>query len=99
MTVNKVTENEKLILSPEGMLDTANAQAFEDAIDEATAGTENLIIDFTKVEYISSSGLRVLLKAQKKMSSKNGTLILKNVSESVDEVLEVTGFKDILTIQ
>ena len=99
MTVNKITENEKLILSPEGMLDTANAPAFEDAVDSATAETENLIIDFTKVEYISSSGLRVLLKAQKKMSSKNGSLILKNVSETVDEVLDVTGFKDILTIQ
>ena len=59
---------------------------------------KNLILDFKKLEYISSAGLRVLLGAQKKMQ-KIGSMKLINVCEEVMEVFEMTGFADILVIE
>ena len=56
------------------------------------------MLDFEKVEYISSAGLRVLLTAHKSMSKKGGMKLI-NVSEDIMEILEVTGFNDILTIE
>ena len=56
------------------------------------------MLDFSKLEYISSAGLRVLLSAHKAMSSKGGMKVT-NVNEIVREVFEVTGFADILTIE
>ncbi|MGN1104993.1 MAG: STAS domain-containing protein, partial [Candidatus Coproplasma sp.] len=61
-------------------------------------GVKELIIDMKNLEYISSAGLRVLLKTQKAMRAK-GTMKLVNVGESVMEVFEITGFSDILTIE
>ena len=58
----------------------------------------DLVIDLTLLEYISSSGLRVLFSAQKAMNGK-GTMVVKNVSGLVMEVFEITGFKDVLTIE
>lgn len=97
MNITKRSGEEKYTLLPEGMIDTANAPTFEAAVEEAVSATKNLEIDFSKVEYISSSGLRVLLKAQKKMLSK-GQMVICNVNEAVREVFELTGFNNILTI-
>lgn len=97
MTITKVVDGEKITLSPEGMLDTANAPAFEAAMEEVLQATKNLTLDFAKVEYISSSGLRVLLKAQKKIGTV-GEMTLINVNQSVSEVFELTGFNSILNI-
>ena len=55
-------------------------------------------MDFEKLEYISSAGLRVLLSAQKTMN-KQGSMKLVNVNETIMEIFEVTGFSDILTIE
>lgn len=65
MTITKNNDGTKLTLIPEGMIDTVNSQSFDEEVDAALSETKNLVIDFSKVEYISSSGLRVLLKAQK----------------------------------
>ena len=59
---------------------------------------KELVLDFAKLEYISSAGLRVLLAAQKTMS-KQGSMKLIHVSDLVKEIFEVTGFVDILTIE
>ena len=59
---------------------------------------ESLVFDFTKLEYISSAGLRVLLSVQKIMN-KQGSMVVKNSSDEVKEIFEVTGFSDILTIE
>lgn len=61
-------------------------------------GLIQVTMDFEKLEYLSSAGLRVLLAAQKKMN-KQGEMVLRNVNETVMEVFEVTGFVDILTIE
>ena len=61
-------------------------------------GIESLVFDFENLEYISSAGLRVLLFAQKTMN-KQGSMVVKNCSEEIREIFEVTGFSDILTIE
>ena len=81
-----------------GRLDTITAPALEKTITESVVNTENLVLDFGGIEYISSAGLRVLLGAQKKMQ-KIGTMKVVNVCESVMEVFEMTGFADILVIE
>jgi len=88
----------KLTVALEGRLDTVTAPQLEGQLKEALGPVTELIIDAEKLEYISSAGLRVLLSAQKIMS-KQGSMVVKNVSEEVNEIFEVTGFSDILTIQ
>lgn len=97
MVITKSQNGDTLTLAPEGLLDTANAPAFEAEMEAATTATKDLVVDFAKVEYISSSGLRILLKAQKKMNG-GGSMRLTNVNDNVKEVFELTGFIDILTI-
>ena len=81
-----------------GRLDTITAPVLEKTLGDNIPGTKNLVLDMKGLEYISSAGLRVLLGAQKKMM-KNGTMKLVGVCEEVMEVLEMTGFADILTIE
>ena len=80
-----------------GRLDTTTAPDLDKTISEDIADTENLVLNFKKLEYISSAGLRVLLAAQKKMQ-KLGTMKVTNVCADVMEVFEMTGISDILTI-
>ena len=94
--VKRNAEETTLIVA--GRLDTTTAPALEKIINEDIEGTTSLILELSALEYISSAGLRVLLGAQKKMQ-KIGSMTLKNVREDVMDVLEMTGFADILTIE
>ena len=85
MTVNKNLKADALSVTVEGRIDTT------------TDGVKSLVLDFEKVEYISSAGLRVLLSTQKIMN-KQGEMKLINVNSDIMEIFEVTGFSDILTI-
>ena len=98
MTIDKKLEGTKLEIILEGRLDTITAPALEEAIKQSLNGITELIFDFEKLEYISSAGLRVLLAAQKIMN-KQGSMIIKNVNDVINDVFEVTGFVDILTIE
>lgn len=98
LQIHKTTENAKTTLVLEGRLDTLTAPELESAIEASLDGTQELVLDLEKLEYISSAGLRVLLIAQKKMS-KQGEMKLIHVSDTIMEIFEVTGFTDILTIQ
>ena len=98
MTINVNKDGEKLILSPEGRIDTVTAPEFSKVIEENIEGVKELVIDFEKLEYISSAGLRVLLTTQKNMS-KIGTMKLIHVSDVIMDVFNITGFVDILTIE
>lgn len=98
MTINKTQNGEELILSVEGRLDTTTAPQLDSEIKNNIEGKKTLILDFEKLEYISSAGLRVLLSAQKTMN-KQGKMILKNINDTVREVFDITGFLDILTIE
>ena len=98
MTIEIKKNTEETTIEIVGRLDTTTAPDFNKTITEDIADTDNLVLDFKKLEYISSAGLRVLLSAQKKMQ-KLGTMKLINVCEDVMEVFEMTGFSDILTIR
>ena len=80
-----------------GRLDTITAPDLDKELKDSLPGVETLAFDFSKLEYISSAGLRVLLSAQKVMN-KQGSMTLTNVNDSILEVFEMTGFSDILTI-
>ena len=97
MTIEKTTENEKVTLTVSGRLDTTTAPELEAALDEVLENTKELIFNFENLEYISSAGLRVILKAQKSMNTK-GSMKLTGVNDSIMEVFDITGFLDILTI-
>lgn len=97
MEIYRENLDSTLILSLSGRLDTSTAPQLETEIKNSYAGIKKLELDFAEVDYVSSAGLRVLLSAQKTMQ-KQGELILKNVPDTVMEVLEITGFVDILTI-
>lgn len=98
LNINK-TNNEGIVtVSLEGRLDTVTSPQLEDALKAELPGAKDLTFDMTKLEYISSAGLRVLLSAQKTMNAQ-GSMVVKNVSEEVNEIFEVTGFSDILTIE
>ena len=98
MTIEIKKEAKSLILKIAGRLDTTSAPEMEKAVKENISGVEKLIIDMEKLEYISSAGLRVLLSAKKKMDD-TGSVKIKNVSEPIMEVFEITGFNEILTIE
>ena len=98
MTIDKNQSGSDLTISLTGRLDTTTAPQLDDELKTALDGVENLSFDFSNLEYISSAGLRVLLTAQKAMNSK-GSMVVKNVSEEIREIFEVTGFVDILTIE
>ena len=97
MTITKTMENNKAILSVEGWLDTNSAPELGREI-EALSDIESLILDFDKLEYISSAGLRILLSTQKTMN-KEGSMVIKNVNEDVMDIFNITGFVDFLTIE
>ena len=98
MQINKNFTGATLTLKIEGRIDTTTAPALEAELKHSvTSDVQNLTIDFAKVEYISSAGLRVLLAAQKVMK-KQGTMTVQHVNDVIMEVFEVTGFSDILTI-
>ena len=98
MTIEKKTNGTALEIALEGRLDTMTAPELEAELNRSMPGAESLILDFSKLEYISSAGLRVLLSAHKVMSAKGGMKVT-NVNEIVQEVFEVTGFADILEIE
>lgn len=98
MTINKNLNGTTLCIALEGRLDTTTAPDLEAEIKQSINGVTELIMDFEKLDYISSAGLRVLLSAQKKMT-KQGSMKIIHVNEMIMEVFEVTGFVDILTIE
>lgn len=97
MEIIKTAEDVKLTVEVKGRLDTTTAPELEAALENALTGVEELVLDFSELEYISSAGLRVLLATQKKMQGQ-GTMTVTGVSDIVMEVFEVTGFCDILNI-
>ena len=98
MTISKNVNGSTLEIALEGRLDTMTAPELEAELKKELGSAESLILDFSKLDYISSAGLRVLLSAHKTMAGKGGMKVT-NVNEIVKEVFDVTGFADILTIE
>ena len=98
MTIEKKINNDAVTLIVSGRLDTQTAPELEKELDSILPGLKELTFDMTNLEYVSSAGLRVILKAQKAMNTQ-GSMKLTGVNDSIMEVFDITGFLDILTIE
>ena len=98
MTIEKKLGNESATLIVSGRLDTQTAPELENELDSVLSGLKELTFDFANLAYVSSAGLRVILKAQKAMNAQ-GSMKLTGVNDSIMEVFDITGFLDILTIE
>lgn len=98
MNIEKNQNGSELVVKVIGRVDTVTAPELESQVKESLKGITNLELNLEELEYISSAGLRVILSLQKIMS-KQGRLIITNVNETVQDIFEVTGFSEILTIE
>jgi anti-anti-sigma factor len=93
MEIIQTIENNAIVLKLEGRLDTNTASSFEDKLMDLINTNENkIVVDFSHLDFISSSGLRVLLMAGKKLKTSNGKLGLCSLQEHIKEVFDVAGF-------
>ena len=98
MTIEKNLNGEVATLVIAGRLDTQTAPELEKELDGILPNLKELVFDMAGLEYVSSAGLRVILKAQKVMNTQ-GSMKLTNVNDGIMEVFDITGFLDILTIE
>ena len=98
MTIETTLTGTSALLKIIGRLDTTTAPKLDATIDGCAAGIKALVLDCSALEYVSSAGLRVILRAQKLMHTQ-GSMKLTHVNETVMEVFDITGFSDILTIE
>ena len=98
MKISKISDGDKLTIDIEGRLDSNTAPLLSRELEASLDGVQELVVDLSTLVYISSMGLRVLLSAQRKLRGK-GTMIVKNPSEMVSEILNLTRFNEILTIE
>ena len=98
MEIIKTAKESALNLALVGRLDTSTAPQLDAELKASLSGVTELTLDFEKLDYISSAGLRVLLSTQKIMN-KQGSMVVKHVCKDIMEVFEITGFADILTIE
>lgn len=98
MTIEKIVNGEVGTLVISGRLDTQTAPELEKELNGIVTGLKELTFDMTGLEYVSSAGLRVILKAQKIMNVQ-GSMKLIGVNDNIMEVFDITGFLDILTIE
>lgn len=99
MDITKNFNEKELTLSVKGRIDTITSKDLDKEINDEIGNFESLILDFTDLEYISSSGLRVLIATQKKLKSENIPFVIKNVDDSVKEIFRMSGFDKILKIE
>ena len=98
MEITKNLVGTTLTLELSGRLDASNAQELTNALNASLDGVKDLIFDFTNLKYVASAGLRALLMAQKRMN-KQGSMKICHVDDAVMEVLEMTGFSDLMNIE
>jgi anti-sigma B factor antagonist len=100
MEILEEQHDEIKVFKIKGRLDSKTSPEFEEKIVESSkGGGKNMIFDFKDLEYISSAGLRVILKATKEMKRTNGQLVLCCMQDYVKEVFEIAGFDTFLSIK
>ena len=98
MEIKKVSDGSALTVYIGGRIDAVTALELDKDLQATLANVTDLTVDLKDVEYVSSAGLRILLKTQKRMD-RQGSMKIRNVRENVREVLDMTGFSDFLTIE
>ena len=94
----KKQDGDTLTVKLDGRLDTNTAPDFQTEMEPLLNDISKLVLDFEKLDYISSAGLRVLLTFEQEMEEQEKTLELTHVNDIIHDVFDVTGFLDILTI-
>jgi len=98
MTIDVTTENRKALIAVKGRLDTMTGPELEAKIKELIEEVDEITFDFSNLEYMSSSGLRILLATHKKLTSTQGSMWVKNANPDIKEIFKVTGMEMILNI-
>ncbi|WP_373483433.1 STAS domain-containing protein [Acetobacterium sp.] len=100
MKIEVKQDGEIFVVELEGRMDTNTSPEFQKEMEAYYSKQGfNMILDFDKLDFVSSAGLRVLLLIQKKSKALSGSLVIKNVKPEIQEVFDMTGFSDILTIE
>ena len=100
MEVKILEQNDEKVVVIEGRVDTVTAPDLEMTVSPIWAiSAIKLVFDCEKLEYLSSSGLRIILSAHKQVTAKGGKFILRNLTREVRSVIDLTGFSRILIIE
>ncbi len=99
MTIQQTKDGETLTMAIEGRIDTLTAPELKTQIEGAIDGVMDLILDFSKVDYISSAGLRSLMTAQNWMDARDGSMVIRNASKNIQGIFKVTGLDSFLVLE
>mgnify|MGYP003289456455 CR=1 FL=1 len=99
MEIKKEVNGNKAVIGLTGRLDTTTSPQLEAELNELFETVNDIVFDFNGLEYISSAGLRVLLMSQKTMNKKSGEMVIVNACQEIKEILDITGFSDVLNIK
>ena len=92
MNVAISNKNNVVIITVEGSIDSKTAGEFQSTIMDGVSGTNKVILDLSKVNFVSSAGLRLLLMIYRQITSRKGKVVLVGVSEEISDIMEMTGF-------
>lgn len=98
MEIKKTRDGDELTVAVSGRLDTTTAPQLEEALKPELGNVKKLTFDFEGLEYISSAGLRILLQTAQSMEDMSD-MVVTNTNSDIDDIFEVTGFSEILTIK
>ena len=93
-----IKDNNVLTVKPVGRLDTITSPVLEKEIQQYISDVNEIIIDFERLEYISSSGMRVLLATEQEMEDRLGSFRVINVNDKVYDIFETVGFLDMVQV-
>ncbi len=99
MEIEKKYDEKELTISVEGRIDTITSNDLEKEITDEMGNFDSLIMDFEKLDYISSAGLRLLISTQKKLKPDNIPFVIKNANDTVKEIFRMSGFDKLLKIE
>ncbi len=100
LNVEKKLEDGALLIALEGELDTLSSPDFEELLEPLLDEAQSLTLDFEKLEYISSAGLRVLLAAEQALEEKGAEKVrVVNMNSTIRNIFEITGFVDVLAVE
>lgn len=97
MNLNTAFEEKTCTITIEGSIDALTSRELEQAVNDAAPQCEKMVLDMTKVDYISSAGLRVVVGANHTVGKDN--LTLRGLSDNVMEIFRLTGFTKYLNIE
>ena len=99
MELKIVEENGTVTFFVEGQLDTTTFCDFEEALKPYLTPRVRLVLDFKELEYLSSAGLRVIMRTQQRLEELEASMVIRNSNEEVMEVFEITGFDEFLIFE